>query len=105
METGTFDEVKASGRVVREPPSETAPQVLTQSAQERLRQLIARVEKLEEEKAALAADIKEIYGEAKATGFDTKIMRRVVALRKQDRNERAEAEMVLDLYLAALGEI
>lgn len=84
---------------------EVAAQSLTQSAQERLRQLIARIEKLEEEKATVAADIKEVYGEAKSTGFDTKIMRKVVALRKQDRAERAEQEQILDLYLAALGEI
>ncbi|KAF0170798.1 MAG: DUF2312 domain-containing protein [Hyphomonadaceae bacterium] len=85
--------------------ADAAPQTLTQSAQERLRQLIARIEKLEEEKAVVAADIKEVYGEAKSTGFDTKVMRKVIALRKQDRNERAEQEMVMDLYLAALGEI
>lgn len=85
--------------------ADAAPQTLTQSAQERLRQLIARIEKLEEEKANVAADIKEVYGEAKSTGFDTKVMRKVIALRKQDRNERAEMEMVMDLYLAALGEI
>jgi uncharacterized protein (UPF0335 family) len=84
---------------------DAAPQTLTQSAQERLRQLIARIEKLEEEKAGVAADIKEVYGEAKSTGFDTKVMRKVIKLRKQDRQERAEQEMVMDLYLAALGEI
>jgi uncharacterized protein (UPF0335 family) len=84
---------------------EVAPQSLTQSAQERLRQLIARIEKLEEEKANVAADIKEVYGEAKSTGFDTKVMRKVISLRKQDRAERAEQEQILDLYLAALGEI
>lgn len=84
---------------------QAAPQTLTQSAKERLRQLIARIERLEEEKANVAADIKEVYGEAKSTGFDTKIMRKVIALRKQDRAERAEQEQILDLYLAALGEI
>jgi uncharacterized protein (UPF0335 family) len=85
--------------------AETAPQSLTQTAQERLRQLIQRIEKLEEEKASVASDIKDVYGEAKSTGFDTKVMRKVVALRKQDRAERAEQEQILDLYLAALGEI
>lgn len=84
---------------------ETAPQSLTQTAQERLRQLIQRIETLEEEKAGIAADIKEVYGEAKSTGFDTKVMRKVIALRKQDRAERAEQEQILDLYLAAMGEI
>lgn len=83
----------------------TEAQTLTQSAQERLKQLIARIEKLEEEKTAISDDIKEVYGEAKATGFDTKIIRRVVALRRISAAEREEADMVLDLYLHALGEI
>jgi uncharacterized protein (UPF0335 family) len=84
---------------------ETAPQTLTASAQDKLKQIVARIEKLEEEKAAVAADIKEVYGEAKALGYDTKVLRKVVTLRKQDRRERAEQEQVLELYLAALGEI
>jgi uncharacterized protein (UPF0335 family) len=82
-----------------------APQVLTQSTQERLKLFIQRIERLEEEKAALAADIKEVYGEAKSMGLDPKIMRKVVAFRKQDRRARAEMEQVVDLYLAAMGEI
>ena len=69
----------------------------------KLRSLIERVERLEEEKAALAADIREVYSEAKGEGFDTQIMRQVVRIRKLDRAERQEQEAVLDLYLSALG--
>lgn len=70
-----------------------------------LRAFIERVERLEEEKKGLATDIREVYGEAKANGFDPKIMRKAVALRKQDRDARIEEGTVLDLYLAALGMI
>jgi uncharacterized protein (UPF0335 family) len=82
-----------------------APQALTQSAKEKLKQFVARIEKLEEEKSQLAADIKETYGEAKGLGFDAKVLRQVVKFRKQDRQEREEQEQVRDLYLHALGEI
>ncbi len=77
----------------------------TSFAQGQLRSLIERIERLEEEKKAIAADIKEIYGEAKSNGFDTKIMRKVVSLRKKDSAERQEEEAILDLYLSALGMI
>ncbi len=86
-------------------PDVTAPQSLTQSARERLMLIIQRIERVEEEKAGLAADLKEIYADAKGTGFDTKAIRKVIALRKMDRSERAELEMVIDLYLHAIGEI
>lgn len=69
----------------------------------RLLAFIERVERLEEEKATFTTDIKEVYGEAKSTGFDVKIMRKIVALRKMDLDERIEQEQILDLYLAALG--
>jgi uncharacterized protein (UPF0335 family) len=82
-----------------------APQTLDRSAQERLRQIVARIERLEEEKAGLAADIKDVYAEAKSAGYDTKVLRKVISFRKQDRRARAEMEQVMDLYLAALGEI
>jgi uncharacterized protein (UPF0335 family) len=72
-------------------------------AKDQLRSLIERVERLEEEKAALTADIREVYSEAKGTGFDTKIMRQVVRLRKLDRADRQEQEAILDLYMSALG--
>ena len=72
-------------------------------AVERLRSFIERIERLEEERAGIAADIREVYSEAKGAGFDTKIMRQVVRLRKMDDNDRQEQEMVLDTYLHALG--
>jgi len=74
-------------------------------AQDQLRAFIERIERMEEEKAAIASDIKEIYAEAKGNGFDTKILRKIVAIRKQDANERMEQEAVLDLYMGALGMI
>ncbi len=82
-----------------------AAQNLTSSSKEKLKQLVARIEKLEEEKKAIADDIKESYAEAKAVGFDSKVLRKVIRLRKQDRQEREEQEMLMDLYLHALGEI
>ena len=70
---------------------------------EQLKAYMERIERLEEEKAAMAADIKEVFAEAKANGFDVKIMRRVLKLRKMDSNDRAEQEALLDLYMSALG--
>jgi uncharacterized protein (UPF0335 family) len=58
---------------------------------------------MEEEKKAIADDIKEIYAEAKGNGFDTKVLRQVIRIRKQDRNERLEQEAILELYMSALG--
>jgi uncharacterized protein (UPF0335 family) len=72
-------------------------------ARDRLRAFIERIERLEEEKATLAADIKEVYAEAKGTGFDTKTMRKVIRLRRMDVQKRQEEEMLLDTYLHALG--
>jgi uncharacterized protein (UPF0335 family) len=80
-------------------------QSLTQTAQEKLRQLVSRIEKLEEEKKSIADDVKETYAEAKALGFDSKVLRQVVRWRKQDKQEREEQEQVRELYLHALGEI
>ncbi|MGV8839064.1 MAG: DUF2312 domain-containing protein [Bauldia sp.] len=68
-----------------------------------LKSIVERIERLEEEKKALADDIKDVYAEAKANGFDTKTLRTVIRLRKQDRAEREEQEALLDLYLNALG--
>ena len=70
---------------------------------DKLRLLIERIERLEEEKKATADDIKDVYGEAKAVGYDPKIMRQVVRLRKMERNAREEAEALLDTYKVALG--
>jgi len=64
---------------------------------------IERIEKLEEEKKAIADDIKDVYAEAKGTGFDAKIIRKIVSLRRMDRDKRREEEEILDLYLSALG--
>jgi uncharacterized protein (UPF0335 family) len=72
-------------------------------AQDQLRAFIERIERMEEEKKAISDDIKEIYGEAKGNGFDTKILRQVIRIRKQDANERLEQEALLDLYMQALG--
>lgn len=77
--------------------------VQTMVAQGQLRSIIERIERLEEEKKALADDIKEVYAEAKANGFDTKILRKVVTLRKKDTEEREEEQAMIDLYLNALG--
>ena len=68
-----------------------------------LRSFIERIERLEEEKKTIADDIKDVYAEAKANGFDTKILRKIVSLRKQDRDERMEEEAILELYKQALG--
>jgi uncharacterized protein (UPF0335 family) len=69
----------------------------------RLRSIIERVERLEEEKAALAEDIREVYSEAKGNGYDVKILRQIVRLRKMDSGDRQEQEAILDTYKAALG--
>lgn len=68
-----------------------------------MKSLVERIERLEEERAALTADIREIYAEAKSMGFDVKALRSVVRLRKQDDTERREQEAVLEVYLHALG--
>jgi uncharacterized protein (UPF0335 family) len=72
-------------------------------AKDQLKAFVERVERLEEEKKAIADDIRDVYGEAKASGFDTKALRTVVRLRKQDLNERKEQEAILETYLHALG--
>ena len=70
---------------------------------EQLQNYIQRIEKLEEEKAALQSDITEVYNEAKANGFDTKIMRQIIRLREKDHEDRQQEESMLDLYKNALG--
>ena len=81
---------------ITEPSSQTV-------AAGQLRAFIERIERLEEEKKTIADDIKEVYAEAKGTGFDTKAIRALVRLRKKDQAEREEEESILDLYKAALG--
>jgi uncharacterized protein (UPF0335 family) len=70
-----------------------------------LRAFIERIEKLDEEKRAIADDIKDVYAEAKGTGFDAKIIRKIVSMRRMDRDKRREEEEILDLYLTALGMV
>jgi uncharacterized protein (UPF0335 family) len=72
-------------------------------AQDQIKAFIERIERLEEEKAAIAGDIKEVYAEAKGNGFDTKVLRKVISIRKQDHAERLEQEALLELYMTALG--
>lgn len=72
-------------------------------AADQLRAFVERIERLEEEKKAISDDIKDVYGEAKGMGFDVKILRQVVRLRKQEPHEREEQEAILDLYMHALG--
>jgi uncharacterized protein (UPF0335 family) len=82
---------------------EAAEAATTNFAKSQLKALVDRIERLEEEKKALAEDIREVYGEAKATGFDTKALRAVVRLRGQEPAERQEFEAIVDLYREALG--
>ena len=77
----------------------------TRFAKDQLKAIIERVERLEEEKKALADDIKDVYAEAKANGFEVKALRTIVRLRKQDVDERKEQDAILDLYMQALGMI
>ena len=79
--------------------------ILNQAAQGQLKSIIERIERLEQEKAEVAEQIKEVFAEAKGNGFDVKVLRKVVRIRKQDRAKRLEEEAILDLYLSAIGEI
>lgn len=89
--------VKSDSRSgIRQPQSDSV-------AQDQIRAFVERIERLEEEKRGISDDLKEVYAEAKGNGFDTKVLRQVVKIRKQDRSERLEQEALLDLYLAALG--
>ncbi len=72
---------------------------------DQLRALIERIERLEEEKKAISEDIKEVYGEAKGTGFDVKAIRQIVRIRKMDASDRMEQEAILDTYMHALGMV
>jgi uncharacterized protein (UPF0335 family) len=71
-------------------------------ARDQLRAFVERIERLEEEKKAIADDIRDVYAEAKGSGFDTKALRKIIALRKKDKNERAEEEAILATYMVAL---
>ena len=82
-----------------------ANDVLTAAAQGRLRTIIERLERLDEDKDAILAGVKEVLLEAKGEGYDAKVLRKVVAIRKKDKAKRQEEEAILDLYLSAIGEI
>ncbi|WP_332657335.1 DUF2312 domain-containing protein [Brevundimonas sp.] len=84
---------------------DATPDVMTSAAQGRLRTIIERLERLEEDKQAVLADMKEVFLEAKGEGYDVKILRKVLKIRAQDRAKRQEEESILDLYLSALGEV
>jgi len=73
-------------------------------AGDQLKSIVERIERLEEEKKTIADDIKEVYAEAKGNGYDVKVLRKVIAIRKRDADERREEEAILDLYLQAVGE-
>ncbi len=75
----------------------------TEVSAQRLKSIVTRIEKLEEDKAAVCEDIKEVYAEAKGTGFDVKAIRQIVRLRKLEAEKRREQEEILDLYKAAIG--
>ena len=77
----------------------------TKFAKDQLKAIIERIERLEEEKKTISDDIRDVYAEAKGNGFDVKVLRKIVRIRKQDRAKRMEEEAILDLYLSALGEI
>ncbi|MCJ8142968.1 DUF2312 domain-containing protein [Ancylobacter sp. A5.8] len=74
-------------------------------AKEQLKSFIERIERLEEEKKSIVEDIKDVFSEAKGTGFDTTALREILRIRKQDADQRAEQEAILDLYLQALGMV
>ena len=78
---------------------------LTEAAKDKLKQVVSKIERLEEEKNEVGGQIKDVYSEAKSMGSDTKALRQVIRFRKTDRQEREEQEAILDTYLLALGEI
>jgi uncharacterized protein (UPF0335 family) len=92
-----------TGQVEAFTPKETGQEAAYTFARDQLRAYIERIERLEEEKKTVADDIKDVYTEAKGTGFDTKVLKKVIAIRKQDKDERMEQEAILDTYLLSLG--
>ena len=88
----------ATAAAVKEEPA-------TRFAKDHLKAFVERIERLEEEKKTIADDIRDVYAEAKGTGFDVKALRTIVRMRKQDKDERAEQETILQTYMLALGMI
>jgi len=85
------------------PPAAVADEPATKFAKDQLKSIVERIERLEEEKKVIADDIRDIYAEAKGNGYDVKALRTIVRMRKQDPNERAEEETILETYMHALG--
>lgn len=102
---GTDQRGPGSPPIPNDAAFDASPDVLTATAQGRLRTIIERLERLEEDKQAVLTDMKEVFSEAKGEGYDVKILRKVIRLRKQDKAKRQEEDAILDLYLSALGEI
>jgi uncharacterized protein (UPF0335 family) len=93
------------GRDLKPDSDESKDGYINGVAAKQLLSIVERIERLEEEKKAIADDIKVVYGEAKANGYDTKALRKIVSLRKKDANEREEEEAILELYKNALGMV
>ncbi len=85
--------------------SEPQSDILTSTSAARLRTIIERLERLEEAKQAVMTDMKEVFAEAKGEGYDVKVLRKVIRIRKQDKAKRQEEDAILDLYMSALGEV
>ncbi len=81
------------------------PDVLTSTSSGRLRTIVERLERLEEDRESIVTDSKEVFAEAKGEGYDVKILRKIIRIRKQDKAKRQEEDAILDLYLVALGEV
>ncbi|PZU71669.1 MAG: DUF2312 domain-containing protein [Brevundimonas sp.] len=85
--------------------SEPQSDILTSTSAARLRTIIERLGRLEEDKQAVMTDMKEVFAEAKGEGYDVKVLRKVIRARKQDKAKRQEEDAILDLYMSALGEV
>jgi len=101
VETGNHHAFTQTARIRRDMSNDDVQGI----AAAQLKSIVERIERLEEEKKAIADDIKDVYGEAKANGYDTKALRTIIRLRKQDATEREEQDAILDLYKAALGMV
>lgn len=101
MNIGGHDPSLAAAERRKRAPAKDAP--VENVAAKQLRSFVERIEKLNEEKKEIADFIKDVFGEAKAMGFDTKALKKIIAIRKMDPDERAEQDAILDTYLAALG--
>jgi len=96
---------KAAASALHAQAAETSPDILNATAQGRLRTIIERLERLEEDKQAVMTDMKEVFAEAKGEGYDVAILKKVLKIRASDKAKLQEADAILDLYLSALGEV